>query len=171
MPLDERFSRRVEKISGCSTENNRMSKAPRIPDFERLDSQKIIVNHQSGDALLHYRSDDSFREDYSKMLHVVENVLSQPPASFSLSEWRMLVETIILHRLLLIDRGLLVPEKGFAVEDMFQDPRVYRIVLAELDRRHDYNREHSIPLFASFFGLDRATAEKLAASKDAFENR
>ena len=105
------------------------------------------------------------------MLGVLETILPRTPASFDVREWRILVETVALHRLLLLNRDLVLPEKAFAAEDILEDPWTYRSVLWELDRRHNYDREKSIPLFASFFGLDRAAAESLAASEDAFDQR
>lgn len=145
-----------------------MAGALPMPPFERLDAQRIVVGLDSGGVQLRYSSEAAFRKDVSRMCEALADL---PGTNSDSHESVALIWEVIMHRLMLLNRGLIGSHHAFSKKDILEDPGVYRTVLAELDRRHNYDREQSIPLFASFFGLDRTAAEKLAASKDAFDRR
>lgn len=116
---------------------------------------------------MRYNSDLEFEKDFSRMFDALTYL---PGAGSASEESTALMSEVAIHRLFLLKRGLLGAQQAFNVKGILDDPGVYRAVLAELDRKYN-DREQSISTLASFFGLDLSTAKKLAAAKDAFEDR
>jgi hypothetical protein len=147
-----------------------MNASSHTPSFKRLDAQCILVEADSGGMMLRYTSDEAFQQDLAKMADVVNAIAAGPPGVDPV-ERRALVEAVALHRLFLLNRGLVGPKEAFSKSSILDDPEVYRTVLDELDSNHDHDREQTVPLLARFFGLDEKRAQQLAAADDAFEGR
>jgi hypothetical protein len=98
-----------------------------VPRFRRLDAQRIVVDLDSGAVQLRYLSDAEFEKDFSRMF---DSLIALPGANANSSESVTLIWEVALHRLLLLNRGVLGAHQAFNLKDILEDPGVCRSVLA-----------------------------------------